>query len=97
MPNSRVRVLTENANTPATPTTAMSSAIPPNAEKTNAFNRSGVSTSARTSASVVGLSTAWSAENAHFRFVDFFPPEVLRATAARMSALNAFASISSPS
>jgi len=34
---------------------------------------------------------------AHLRFVDFFPPEVLRATAARMSALNAFASISSPS
>jgi hypothetical protein len=33
----------------------------------------------------------------HLRFVDFFPPEVLRATAARMSALNAFASISSPS
>ena len=36
-------------------------------------------------------------QNAHLRFVDFFPPEVLRATAARMSALNAFASISSPS
>ncbi|HZF39557.1 MAG TPA: hypothetical protein VE715_12085 [Blastocatellia bacterium] len=35
--------------------------------------------------------------NAHLRFVDFFSPEVLRATAARMSALNAFASISSPS
>ena len=33
----------------------------------------------------------------HFRFVDFFPPEVLRATVARMSALKAFASISSPS
>ena len=36
-------------------------------------------------------------QNAHLRFVDFFPPEVLRATAARMSALNVFASISSPS
>jgi len=36
-------------------------------------------------------------QNAHLRFVDFFPPDVLRATAARMSALNAFASISSPS
>ena len=35
--------------------------------------------------------------NAHVRFVDFFPPDVLRTTAARMSALNAFASISSPS
>ena len=35
--------------------------------------------------------------NAHLRFVDFFPPAVLSATAARMSALNAFASISSPS
>ena len=35
--------------------------------------------------------------NAHLRFVDFFPPEVLRTTAARMSALNALASISSPS
>lgn len=34
---------------------------------------------------------------AHVRFVDFFTPEVLRATAARMSAVNAFASISSPS
>ena len=34
--------------------------------------------------------------DAHLRFVDFFPPEVLRATAARMSALNAVASIFSP-
>ncbi len=48
IPNSRVRALTENANTPPTPTAAMSSAMPPNAENTNAFNRSGVSTSART-------------------------------------------------
>jgi hypothetical protein len=35
--------------------------------------------------------------NDHLRFVGFFAPEALRATAARMSALNAFASISSPS
>src|SRR5262249_31969517 len=33
----------------------------------------------------------------HSPFVDFFPLEALRPTAARMSALNAFASISSPS
>ena len=57
-----MRALTENARTPATPTTAMSSAMPPNAENTNVFNRSGVNTSARTSSSVAGRSTAWSAE-----------------------------------
>ncbi len=34
---------------------------------------------------------------AHLRFADFFEDEVLRATAARISALNAFASICSPS
>jgi hypothetical protein len=51
----------ENAKTPATPTTAMSSAVPPSAENTNAFSRFDVSTSARTSSSVLGRSTAWSA------------------------------------
>ena len=40
---------------------------------------------------------SWTPWKAHLRFVDFLPPEALRATAARMSALNAFASISSPS
>ena len=33
-PNSRVRALTENASTPATPTTAISSATPANPEST---------------------------------------------------------------
>src|SRR2546422_873313 len=33
MPNSRVRALTENASTPATPTTAISSAMPDNARR----------------------------------------------------------------
>jgi hypothetical protein len=37
------------------------------------------------------------ARHADLRFLVVFPPEALRATAARMSALNAFASISSPS
>ena len=60
-PNSRVRALTENASTPATPTTAISSAMPANPESTNAFSRSGDSTSARTSSSVAARSTGWSA------------------------------------
>ncbi len=38
-----------------------------------------------------------SGSSTHLRFADFFLPEVLRATAARMSALNALASICSPS
>ena len=46
MPNSRVRALTENASTPATPTTAISSATPAKPPKTSAFSRSGASTSA---------------------------------------------------
>ena len=61
-PNSRVRALTENASTPATPTTAISSAMPANPENTKAFSRSGDSTSARTSSSVAARSTGWSAE-----------------------------------
>src|SRR5437867_4277475 len=44
-PNSRVRALTENASTPATPTTAISSAMPANPENTKAFSRAGDSTS----------------------------------------------------
>ena len=59
-PNSRVRALTENASTPATPTTAISSAMPANPENTKAFSRSGDSTSARTSSSVAARSTGWS-------------------------------------
>ena len=61
-PNSRVRALTENASTPATPTTAISSAIPAKPDTTKAFSRSGVRTSARTSSSVAGRSTAWFAD-----------------------------------
>jgi hypothetical protein len=60
MPNSRVRALTENASTPATPTTAIVSATPAKPPNTSAFRRSGASTSARTSSSVAGRSTGWS-------------------------------------
>jgi hypothetical protein len=42
-------VLTENARTPAI---AIRSAMPPSAENTNAFNRSGARTSVRISSSV---------------------------------------------
>src|ERR1700746_1092867 len=54
MPNSRVRALTENASTPATPTTAMTNATAANTPNTTEFNRSGGSTSARTSWRVAG-------------------------------------------
>ena len=57
MPNSRVRALTENASTPATPTTAINSATAANTPNTSEFKRSGVSTSARTSARVAARST----------------------------------------
>ena len=57
-----MRALTENASTPATPTTAISSATPANPDSTKAFSRSGASTCARTSASVAARSTGWSAE-----------------------------------
>ena len=59
-PNSRVRALTENASTLATPTTAISNAMPANPENTNALTRSGDSTSARTSSSVAARSSDWS-------------------------------------
>ena len=62
MPNSRVRALTENASTPATPTTAINSAMPANPEKTKAFNLSGDRSSARTSSSVAARSTGWSGD-----------------------------------
>ena len=55
MPNSRVRALTENASTPATPTTAIVSATAAKPPNTSAFSRSGASTSARTSSSVAAL------------------------------------------
>lgn len=53
----RVRPLTENASTPATPTMEIASATPANPPKTMAFRRSGASTSARTSSSVAARST----------------------------------------
>ncbi len=56
-PNSRVRALTENASTPATPTTAMVSATAANPLNTSAFTRLGASTSARTSSRVAACST----------------------------------------
>src|SRR5580658_6707417 len=62
IPNSRVRWLTENASTPATPTTAMASATAAKPPKTNVFSRSGVSTSARISASVAACSTGVSGD-----------------------------------
>ena len=62
MPNSRVRPLTENASTPATPTTAIASATAAKPPKTTAFRRSGVSTSARMSSSVAARSTGWSTD-----------------------------------
>ncbi len=62
MPNSRVRALTENARTPATPTTAIVSATAANPPKTSAFNRSGASTSALMSSSVAGRSTGCSGD-----------------------------------
>ena len=62
MPNSRVRPLTENASTPATPTTEISSATVANPPNTTAFSREGVRTSARTSPSVLARSTGCSAE-----------------------------------
>ena len=55
MPNSRVRALTENASTPATPTTAIVSATAAKPPNTSAFSRFGASTSARTSSSVAAL------------------------------------------
>ena len=57
MPNSRVRPLTENASTPATPTTEIASATAAKPPNTIAFSRSGASTSARTSSSVAARST----------------------------------------
>ena len=57
-----MRALTENASTPATPTTAISSATPANPDTTKAFSRSGASTSARTSSSVAARSTGWFAD-----------------------------------
>ena len=62
IPNSRVRALTENARTPATPTTAMSSATPANPPNTKAFRRVGASTSARMSSIVAACSTGCSEE-----------------------------------
>ena len=62
MPNSRVRALTEKASTPPTPTTAIARATTANPPKTRAFNRSGVSTSARTSSRVAARSTGWSTD-----------------------------------
>jgi hypothetical protein len=62
MPNSRVRWLTENASTPATPTTAMASATAAKPPNTSVFSRSGVSTSARMSSSVAARSTGWSGD-----------------------------------
>ena len=59
---SRVRPLTENARTPATPTTAIASATAAKMLKTSVFNRSGVSTSARTSSSVAARSIGCSAD-----------------------------------
>ena len=53
----RVRALTESANTPDTPTTAIKRAMPAKPDTTKAFNRSGVRTSARTSSSVAARST----------------------------------------
>jgi hypothetical protein len=49
MPNSRVRALTENASTPATPTTAIARATAANRPNTTEFKRFGASTSARMS------------------------------------------------
>ena len=63
MPNSRVRALTENASTPATPTTAIVSATAANPPNTSAFSRFGASTSARTSSSVAARSTGCSADS----------------------------------
>ena len=57
MPNSRVRALTENASTPATPTTAIGSATAANTPKTSEFKRSGASTLARMSSRVAACST----------------------------------------
>ena len=57
MPNSRVRELTENASTPATPTTAIANATAANTPNTSEFKRSGVSTSARMSSRLAGCST----------------------------------------
>ena len=68
-PNSRVRALTENASTPATPTTAISSATPAKPPKTSAFRRSGASTSARTSSSVAARSTGCSGERSRMILV----------------------------
>src|ERR1700722_11991794 len=62
MPNSRVRALTENASTPATPTTAIANATAANTPNTSEFKRSGVSTSARMSSRVAARSTGCSAD-----------------------------------
>src|ERR1700722_2793228 len=62
MPNSRVRALTENASTPATPTTAITNATAAKTPNTSEFKRSGVSTSARMSSRVAGRSTGCSAD-----------------------------------
>ena len=56
-PKLYVRALTENASTPATPTTAIASATAANTPNTSEFKSSGVSTSARTSSSVAARST----------------------------------------
>ena len=56
-PNSRILALTENASTPATPTTAIISATAAKPPNTSALRRSGASTSARTSSNVAARST----------------------------------------
>src|SRR6266446_4820844 len=61
-PNSRVRALTENANTPATPTSAIARATAAKIPNTTVLRRSGVRTSARTSSSVAARSTGWSTD-----------------------------------
>ena len=68
-PNSRIRALTENASTPATPTTAMVSATSAKPPNTIVFRRFGASTSARTSSSVAARSTGCSAEMSRMIFV----------------------------
>ena len=68
-PNSRVRVLTENARTPATPTTAMSSATPANPLKTSALTWFGDRISERMSSSVAARSTGRSAASSRMIFV----------------------------
>jgi hypothetical protein len=59
MPNSRVRALTENASTPATPTTAIANATAANTPNTSEFKRSGVSEGDYHELGVIGWATAW--------------------------------------